>query len=91
MTGYGRGRAASDECKIVAELQALNKRQTEIVLSVPLAFSSLESEVRAAIGQRVVRGSSKAKISARFARGERAREGGRQLAGAGVGSWGGGG
>ncbi|HXM01805.1 MAG TPA: YicC/YloC family endoribonuclease [Chthoniobacterales bacterium] len=80
MTGYGRGRAASDECKIVVELQALNKRQTEIVLSLPGAFSSLESEVRAAIDRKIHRGRINANISAQFVRSELAPKLNRQLA-----------
>ena len=80
MTGYGRGRAASDECKIVVELQALNKRQTEIVLSLPGAFSSLETDVRAAIDRKIHRGRINANISAQFARSELAPKLNRQLA-----------
>src|ERR1700740_3830845 len=80
MTGYGRGRAASDECKIVAELQALNKRQTEIVLSLPEAFSSLETELRAAIDKKIHRGRINVNISATFTRGEPAPNLNRQLA-----------
>ena len=80
MTGYGRGRAASDECKIVVELQAVNKRQTEIVLSLPGAFSSLETDVRAAIDRKIHRGRINANISAQFVRSELAPKLNRQLA-----------
>ena len=80
MTGYGRGRAASDECKIVVELQALNKRQSEIVLSLPEAFSSLETEIRAAIDRKIHRGRINANVSAQFVRSELAPTLNRQLA-----------
>jgi uncharacterized protein (TIGR00255 family) len=80
MTGYGRGRAASDECKIVVELQALNKRQTEIVLSLPGAFSSLETDIRAAIDRKIHRGRINANLSAQFVRSELAPKLNRQLA-----------
>jgi uncharacterized protein (TIGR00255 family) len=80
MTGYGRGRAASDECKIVVELQALNKRQTEIVLSLPGAFSSLETDIRAAIDRKIHRGRINANFSAQFVRSELAPKLNRQLA-----------
>src|ERR1700758_5867920 len=80
MTGYGGGRAASDECKIVAELQALNKRQTEIVLSLPEAFSPLETEVRAAIDKKIHRGRINVNITAQFTRSELAPNLNRQLA-----------
>jgi uncharacterized protein (TIGR00255 family) len=80
MTGYGRGRAATDECKVVVELQALNKRQTEIVLSLPEAFSSLETEIRTAIDRKIHRGRINTNISAQFVRGEFAPNLNRQLA-----------
>jgi uncharacterized protein (TIGR00255 family) len=80
MTGYGRGRTASDECKIVVELQALNKRQTEIVLSLPAAFSSLETDVRIEIDRKIHRGRINANISAQFISSELAPNLNRQLA-----------
>jgi len=80
MTGYGRGRAANDECKVVVELQALNKRQTEIVLSLPEAFSSLETDIRSAIDRKIHRGRINANISAQFIRSELAPNLNRQLA-----------
>ena len=80
MTGYGRGRAANDECKIVVELQALNKRQTEIVLSLPEAFSSLETDVRTAIDRKIHRGRINANFSAQFIHSELAPTLNRQLA-----------
>jgi uncharacterized protein (TIGR00255 family) len=80
MTGYGRGRAANDECKVIVELQALNKRQTEIVLSLPEAFSSLETEIRAAVDRKIQRGRINANISAQFIRSELAPNLNRELA-----------
>jgi uncharacterized protein (TIGR00255 family) len=80
MTGYGRGRAASDECKIVVELQALNKRQTEIVLSLPETFSSLETDIRTAIDRKIHRGRINVNVSAQFIRCEVAPNLNRQLA-----------
>jgi len=80
MTGYGRGRAASDECKVVVELQALNKRQTEIVLSLPEAFSSLETDIRATIDKKIHRGRINVNVSAQFIRSELAPNLNRHLA-----------
>jgi uncharacterized protein (TIGR00255 family) len=80
MTGYGRGRAASDQCKVVVEVQALNKRQTEIILNLPDAFSSLEAEIRAAIDRKVHRGRITASLRPTFVRGEHAPNVNRRLA-----------
>ena len=80
MTGYGRGRAASDQCKIVVELQTLNKRQTEIVLNLPEAFSGLEAEIRTAIDRKIHRGRINASFSAEFVHGEIAPNLNRRLA-----------
>jgi len=80
MTGYGRGRAASDQCKIVVEVQALNKRQTEIVLNLPESFSSLEAEIRAAIDRKIHRGRITASLRAEFVLGQQAPNVNRRLA-----------
>jgi uncharacterized protein (TIGR00255 family) len=80
MTGYGRGRTASEECKVVVELQALNKRQTEIVLSLPAAFSSLETDIRVEIDRKIHRGRVNANVSAQFISSDLAPSLNRQLA-----------
>ncbi len=56
MTGYGRGQAAHGETKVVVEMQSVNKRQSEILLSLPPAFSFIETELRAKIDRVLYRG-----------------------------------
>ncbi|MBV8351668.1 MAG: YicC family protein, partial [Verrucomicrobia bacterium] len=46
MTGYGRGQAVGEGAKVVVEIQSVNKRQTEISISLPSAFASLENDIR---------------------------------------------
>ena len=36
MTGYGRGQAISQSAKMTAEIQSVNKRQTEILINLPV-------------------------------------------------------
>jgi uncharacterized protein (TIGR00255 family) len=56
MTGYGRGQAMSQGTKIIAEIQSVNKRQTEIVVNLPSALASLENDLRAKIDHSLHRG-----------------------------------
>src|SRR5208283_917333 len=64
MTGHGRGQALSHGIKITAEIQSVNKRQTEILVSLPSALASMESEVRAKIDRSLHRGRVLVTISA---------------------------
>jgi uncharacterized protein (TIGR00255 family) len=56
MTGYGRGQVISQGTKVVAEVQSVNKRQTEILVNLPAALASLESDLRAKIDRSLHRG-----------------------------------
>src|ERR1700747_562102 len=56
MTGYGRGQVISQGTRVVAEVQSLNKRQTEILVNLPPALGSLESDLRAKIDRTLHRG-----------------------------------
>jgi uncharacterized protein (TIGR00255 family) len=64
MTGYGRGQAISQGAKMTAEIQSVNKRQTEILVNLPAALASLESELRAKVDRRLHRGRIIVTISA---------------------------
>ncbi len=64
MTGYGRGQAMSQTTQVTAEIQSVNKRQTEILVNIPAALVSLESELRAKIDRSLHRGRIIATISA---------------------------
>jgi uncharacterized protein (TIGR00255 family) len=64
MTGHGRGQALSDGIKITAEIQSVNKRQTEILVNLPSALASMETEVRAKIDRSLHRGRVVVTVSA---------------------------
>jgi uncharacterized protein (TIGR00255 family) len=64
MTGYGRGQAMSKGTKVTAEIQSVNKRQTEILINLPSPLTSLESDLRAKIDRSLHRGRIIVTISA---------------------------
>ena len=56
MTGYGRGEAVRDGLKITAEVSSVNRKQSEILLSLPRELEPVESRVRDEVHRRVARG-----------------------------------
>jgi uncharacterized protein (TIGR00255 family) len=64
MTGYGRGQAMSQNTKVIAEIQSVNKRQTEILVNLPAMLAPLESDLRAKIDHTLHRGRIIVTISA---------------------------
>jgi len=56
MTGYGRGQVMSQGTRVIAEIQSVNKRQTEILVNLPAMLASLESDLRAKIDRSLHRG-----------------------------------
>jgi uncharacterized protein (TIGR00255 family) len=64
MTGYGRGQVLSERTKVIVEIQSVNKRQTEILMSLPSAFASLENDLRAKVDRSLHRGRIIVTISA---------------------------
>jgi uncharacterized protein (TIGR00255 family) len=64
MTGYGRGQAMSQGTGLIAEIQSVNKRQTEILVNLPAMLASLESDLRAKIDRSLHRGRIIVTISA---------------------------
>lgn len=56
MTGYGRAKARNEGLAVVVEIQAVNKRQSEIVLNLPDSLSFLESEIRSTVDRAIGRG-----------------------------------
>ena len=69
MTGHGRGEASGKGTKITAEIQSVNKRQTEILVSLPSALTMMESEIRAKVDRSLHRGRVVVAISASGAAG----------------------
>jgi uncharacterized protein (TIGR00255 family) len=64
MTGYGRGQAMTEKTKVIAEIQSVNKRQTEILISLPSVLGSLENDLRARVVRRLHRGRITVTVSA---------------------------
>jgi uncharacterized protein (TIGR00255 family) len=64
MTGYGRGQVLGEGTKVIAEIQSVNKRQTEISFNLPPALASLENDFRAKIDRSLHRGRIVVTISA---------------------------
>jgi len=56
MTGYGRGQSAFDGSKFSVELNSVNRKQSDVTVSLPREFSELEPRVRDVINSRVSRG-----------------------------------
>ena len=56
MTGYGRGQLSENGIQVLAEVQSVNKRQTEILTNIPAALTWLESDIRARIDRSLSRG-----------------------------------
>jgi len=56
MTGHGRGEFARDGVQVAVEIRAVNRRQAELVVSLPPELASFENKVRDAVGRVVSRG-----------------------------------
>ncbi len=56
MTGYGRGQSAFDGSKFSVELNSVNRKQSDVTVSMPREFNELEPRVRDLINSRVSRG-----------------------------------
>ena len=63
MTGYGRGEASQGGYKITVELSSVNRRQSEITVSLPRPLETLEPRVRDQVNQRIARGRLNVKVS----------------------------
>ncbi len=66
MTGYGRGERTAGAARVVVELKAVNRRQSEIILRVPRELEAIESRIREEILKVVSRGRVEAVLT--FAR-----------------------
>ncbi|MCZ7635185.1 MAG: hypothetical protein M5U12_03485 [Verrucomicrobia bacterium] len=62
MTGYGRGEASRDGFKVTVEVSSVNRKQSEVYLSLPRELEPLEARIRETIHQQVARGRLSAKI-----------------------------
>ena len=56
MTGYGRAQASTEGVAVVVEIQAVNKRQAEVILNLPDSLTAWESEIRSIVDRAISRG-----------------------------------
>lgn len=63
MTGYGRGECARNGYKVTVELSSVNRKQSEISISLPRELEVLEAQARDLINRSIARG----KVTARIA------------------------
>ncbi|HAV61999.1 MAG TPA: YicC family protein [Verrucomicrobiales bacterium] len=63
MTGYGRGAASLVGMKVTVEIGSINRKQSEIVLSMPREIEPLENQVRALLNQSISRGRLNVRIA----------------------------
>jgi uncharacterized protein (TIGR00255 family) len=56
MTGYGRGQTVHGGAKFTVELNSVNRKQSDVVLSLPRELAELEPRVRDAINAEITRG-----------------------------------
>lgn len=63
MTGYGHGEASNDVWEITVELSGVNRKQTDIAISLPGRLVDLEPDLRRRIAARISRGRINARVS----------------------------
>jgi uncharacterized protein (TIGR00255 family) len=56
MTGYGRGQSAFNGAKFSVELNSVNRKQSDVLVSLPREFAELEPRVRDVINAQISRG-----------------------------------
>ena len=69
MTGYGRGEGVQSGSKITAELSAVNRKQSDIVVYLPRELEPLEPQVRDWVNHRIARGRVTVRITLHAAEG----------------------
>ncbi len=63
MTGYGWGECSRDGFKVTVELSSVNRKQSEISVSLPRELEALETQVRDEVNRRVARGRVTARVT----------------------------
>jgi uncharacterized protein (TIGR00255 family) len=56
MTGYGRGESSQNGFKVTVELSSVNRKQSEIFVTLPREMEMLEAQIRDLINRNVSRG-----------------------------------
>jgi uncharacterized protein (TIGR00255 family) len=63
MTGYGRGDSSQDGFKITVELSSVNRKQSEISVTLPRELEMLEAQMRDLINRNVARGRMNVRVT----------------------------
>src|SRR5450755_1231370 len=66
MTGYGRGQSADNGTKFSVELNSVNRKQSDVVVTLPRELAELEPRVRDVINAEVSRGRLNVVIAAHY-------------------------
>ncbi len=69
MTGHGWAEHAKDGRKVCVELSSVNRKQSEIAVSLPRELDVLEAQVRDEVNQRVARGRISVRVTLQDAEG----------------------
>lgn len=69
MTGHGRGECSHDGLKLTVEISSVNRKQSEISVSLPRELEVLEPQIRDEINRRVARGRVTVRINLHTAEG----------------------
>src|SRR6185295_14648229 len=63
MTGHGRGECSQNGFKLTVELSSVNRKQSEISVSLPRELEVLEAQMRDEINRRIARGRLTCRVS----------------------------
>ena len=80
MTGYGGGECSQEGFKVAVELSSVNRKQSEISISLPRELEVLEAQIRDEINRRVARGRVTARVTLHATEGREAVQVNRGLA-----------
>src|SRR6185436_15947946 len=69
MTGYGRGECSQDGFKLTVELSSVNRKQSEISISLPRDLEVLEAQIRDEVNKKLARGRVTIRVSLHTAEG----------------------
>src|SRR6185436_518256 len=70
MTGYGWGECSQNGFKVTVELSSVNRKQSELSISLPRELEVLEAQVRDEINKRVARGRLTTRVTLQTAEGK---------------------
>lgn len=70
MTGYGRGECAQNGFKVTVELSSVNRKQSEIAVTLPRELEVLEAQLRDVINRSIARGRLTARVLLHAAEGK---------------------